>query len=1119
MKVQKAKNLLSVGFAAVAQLVAAAVLCPCFGAEQRFPVEPMTMYRAAEAADVQFYDRDGRALFAGAYRQARLVTAPEEAVEANVKLEPVTVEWKGEPIDDPAFWCETSKVVENTGDHLKVGRSGYALSIYVPVVYDFKCTPDPADTRKGVHGECMNRIWYDRDLREIAMNNSRHLETYMAPTNAAYVRFLIPWSKYDNFTACRLVPSRFYTTHPLCLKKGERFADLFKGETFDWHPGEIVLAADPDCRERYAAAELVREVKTVTGRRLPVVSAPTKGAKFHIFVGPGFARRDGILKPGSKAEAKLKGTDGYAIMRKGESLYCFGDTGRGTILACMNLLKDVTDLYWWRPNRTCGMNFTPAKEIAFLVEKGRASTPVFAHRSFTYGGNPCSPEYDDWAVRHDFFRGYHAPVIFAAQHYHAKSHGFYAQIGDSFLGLVFNHGAEAKEEWWPVLNKTRQVGTNVGQPCYSNPEVVAETVRSVNKILDDPPEEWDSFCFDYSDSWNCCECAECQKPIPLPQGGVQECKHVLATKDPHFRSTRTYLVANEVAKAVTARYPEKPVTMLAYIYTAPKPAVKLHPAIRVKYATYDTTTMRFPTKEQDRPIMYAPEGWAQRTEAWCREEPQALGMYEYYFTASPAMFAEAAATNLQQMAACGGTYSVHSQTQWDDNGKSGESFGRNCQMWDVNAMDQVLIAQLFWNPYQDVDALRSEFLRRVYGKGAADMEEYYRIFRKRWFDRSFKTWMNCHTPPADVYTQFIILPKIEQKLAACIERAMKRTTSTAAKAHLARKLQTLRDLRAATGRVDIPFVPEMAQEYKSATSPQWNRAWTLENFRDALPDPSDPEQMTCNLVRTPPALSKTKTRVDFACDKRYLYWRVTPDKAGGYTEFVFTRGRPAKFHRFFTSGKGGVETGRIPMAAIRETPTNVITYVVRRYNAKGECSFGRSAENKTRGFPGENHRSFSTLDPEAESVFDASDDRTLGLRTKPPMTFPDPELEDHPLLKAFAFSGRNDGGQALRRVRGVPAYDTGYGSGFLHALPAKPGEAFVVTGDRWRYGGFAPVTAWFFDAKGARIRDSSLPWEEACKDGPFTFRFTCPDGTASVKIMIYDSYVTRIDFRKDDSQP
>ena len=52
-------------------------------------------------------------------------------------------------------------------------------------------------------------------------------------------------------------------------------------------------------------------------------------------------------------------------------------------------------------------------------------------------------------------------------------------------------------------------------------------------------------------------------------------------------------------------------------------------------------------------------------------------------------------------------------------------------------------------------------------------------------------------------------------------------------------------------------------------------------------------------------------------------------------------------------------------------------------------------------------------------------------------------------------------------------------------------------------------------AKGAKIRDSSLPWEEACKDGPFTFRFTCPDGTASVKIMIYDSYVTKIDFRKE----
>lgn len=1074
-------------------------------AGMRFPVEQMTLYRAEKPTDLRFFDAAGRSLYPGVYTSASLVAAPLGAVSADVELKPAEFGPQGCPIDDPAFWCERSLVEENTGDHLRVKPCGYAVSIFVPAIYDYRATPDPADTRKGVHSECMHRIWYDGDLREIAMNNSRHLGTSQAPTNAVYVRFLIPHSDFDNFKEQRLVRAWFNDRHPLQPRKGVKDSDLFALRPVSaFHPGEIVLDPSPDCREIFAAAELVREVKTITGKPLPIVAAPTENAAFHVWIGSRAAERAGLL---AELAGKLADSDGYAIRRRSNDIYCFGATPRGTILACVRLLEEVSDFYWWRPNRDRGLNFTPRETLDFASAGDVDDKPVFKHRSFTFGGNPCVPDYDDWAVRHYFFRGYHPGRVFTPQLYHAKSHGFYAEIGESFLPLAMK-GNEAHTNWWPMINGKRQVGTTDGQPCYSNPDVVKATVAGVNRILDEAPEEWDQFRFDYSDSWLCCECPECLKPIRLPDGRLLECRDILATKDTHFRSTRTYMVANEVAKAVTARFPGKPTTMLAYVYTAPKPEVRLHPSIRVGYATYDTSTMRFPTKEQSRPVLYAPEGWAARTQRWCAEEPRALGMYEYYFTASPAMFAEAAATNLQQMADCGGTYSVHSQTQYDNVHKSAESFGRNEQMWDMNAMDQVLIARLFWNPHQDVDALRAEFLQRVYGKGAADMAEYYRIFREKWFDRSYATWMNCHTPPPTVYTDYIIRPKIERKLYDCVERAMGNTDSPAARRHLKAKLQTLKDLRAATGRVDIPNVPELAGAWRDPTSPQWNRAYTIEGFRDALPDPGDLDQATCDLVRTPPALSKTKTRVDFACDRKYLYWRVKPDGRGGYVELRFMKGEPSKRHSFYCA-TNGVETGRIPMAAIRATPTNEISYIIRRFDANGVCSFGRSAENRTRAFPGEDWRSFSTLVPEAESELDAGE-AGLGLNAKPPMSFADPELEDHPLRKMFAHAGRGGGGQAMRRVRGVPVYDTGYGAGFTKSVEAKPGDAFVVTGDRWRYGGFAAVDAWFFDADGKKIRVLGMDYEAVRKDGPFSFAFTCPDGTAHFKVIIYDSYVKEL---------
>ena len=1084
--------------------------------DARFPVDQMTLYRSERPADIQFYDADGRALFPGAYRQARLVTAPRGAVSANVRLTPAAFGPAGCPIDDPAFWCERSLVAENTGAHLRVRPHGYALSIFVPATYDYKATADASDSRKGFRTDCMNRIWYDGDLRELAMNFSTHLSTWNAPTNAVYVRFLVPHSAFDHFSEQRLVRAGFRKGHPLEDVKGRRNADFFARASGAAHPGEIVLDPEPDCRETYAAAELVREVKAITGKALPIVAVPTDGAAFRIWIGRRAAERAGFFKGlffgASSLAEKLSGSDGYAIRRQKRDVYAFGATPRGTILACVKLLEQVSDIYWWRPKRACGVNFTPQETLDFVAVRDADDKPFFCRRSFTYGGGPCQPEYDDWAVRHGFFRQYNASPVFTAALYHAKSHGFYCDLGASFLPLA-TRGYESRTNFWPMINGQRKVGTDIGQPCYSNPEVVTATVANVNRMLDEPPEEWDSFCFDYSDSWLCCECPECLKPIRLPDGRVQACKSMLADKDPHFRSTRTYLVANEVAKTVAARFPEKPVTMLAYIYTAPKPEVKLHPSLRVYYATYDTTTMRFPTKEQTAPVLYAPEGWAQRTQKWCDEEPQALGMYEYFFTAAPAMFAEAAATNLQQMADCGATYAVHSQTQWDIPSKSAESFGRDEQMWDVNAMDQVLVASLFWNPYQDVDRLRAEFLRRVYGAGAPDMAEYYRIFRQKWFDRSYRVWMNCHTPPPTVYADFIVKPRIEKALFACLERALAKTEWPAARRHLALKIETLRELRRATGRTDLPFVPELAKEWRDASSPQWNRAYTLTDFRDALPDPADPVQMTCDLVRTPPALSKTKTRVDFACDRRYLYWRATPDDRGGYVELRFMKGRPVRFHSFF-GATNGTETGRIPMAAIRETPTNAVSYVVRRLDANGNCSFGRAAENRTRAYPGDGWRSFSTLDPEVASVFAPDDDATAGQKARPPMAFADPELAGHPLRRAFMFADRGGGGQAMRRVRGVPVYDTGYGSGFAHVGEAKPGDVFRVSGDRWRYGGFAPVTMWFYDAKGAKIRDSGMKWEDTKKDGPFSFEVACPDGTARCSLMIYDSYVKELKVEK-----
>ena len=929
-----------------------------------FAVEPMTIYRAEKPCDVQFYDAQGRAVYPGSFRNARLVAAPAEAARANVKLEKVAVTDAGVPIDDPAFWIERSLVELNTGDHLRVKPRGYALSPFLPATVEFKCTPDPKDPRKKFHTECMHRIWYDRDLNELSITMSRHLGTTHCPTNATYVRFLIPWSQYDNFTAARLVPATFGKDHP--LRTG------FPRETAAEHPGEIVLAADCDLRERYAAVSLRRKIRTVTGRRIPIVTVPDASAAFRIFLGAKAA--------GGRMPKELAGTDGYAVRADGRDVYAFGASPRGTIYATARLMELAADYTAWRPNRACGVRFRPCETIDFASVAAATSVPRFKIRTWSYGGG-MNADFDEYVMQNYAARIYSLSKAVTGFDYHMKERGGYCRMGKDFLSLATS-GKDVPDEFYPEVGGKRLVGTGEGQPCYSNPEVVKATVAEATRMmLEEAPEEMDFFDFAYSDSWRVCDCANCLKPIRLPDGTEQACTDKDPRKDPFFRSTRTYMVANEVAKAVRAIRPGMKTDVSAYVYDAPLPRVKLDPGIITHFAAYDTAAMNFPILDHRRGVLYCPESWGARWEKWLKEEPQACGLYGYYFTASLGLYAEPAAADLRALAASGATWRVHSQTQWDDAGKSQETFGRNEQMWDTNAMEHWIISRLMWDPSQDVAALRREFLRRVYGKGAEALAKWYAEFAKKWFDMEYSRGINCHVPAQDAYLRYVKRTNLEASLFSAIKEAEKRAPSDAVRRHLGKMRTTLEEIAAATGRDTLPFSSGLDGVWRDASSPLWNGAFRVPSMRKTL--------VTGGPTN---AFDEVKTEVDLAMDAKWLYFRVHAegaDPANGVdrVELRFLRGDGKRLSfeigadgrcedalNLNPTWESGWETaqgvGRIPLAAIRKGGKDEIHYVVIRHYADGSQSFGRALANQEGGQPGARDNSFSHLVADPTEVGD-----------------------------------------------------------------------------------------------------------------------------------------------------
>ncbi len=942
-------------------LTAAAAVCCISAALSAADAKPFRLYKNPSLSPLQFRDSAGRALYFGKYDGHKLVSSP--AGTASVDANDL------EEVDEvmaltPDFWVEQSKVLQNLGTDLALAPYGYAVSIYIPVHYDFISRhPEEAKSlpQDSFYWSVPRRIWYDRDMNYIRIEGKK-------PENAAFYRIVCPYGPANRHMAIR----------------PNKQAPPKAAESRKQHPGEIVLNPKADLRERYAATELSRMIGMITETSgVPIVAEPSKDAAFRIHIGPS---SDFVKQNFAEDLKALAGKDGFALRKKGNDIAAFGATSRGTIHAMVRLLERNTDFIWFRPDVRYGFSYTKKDVLTFDTADER-SVPAFPLRTWGGPGNNDFGNCHRWYTFNYTNLGYHVGNgIFSVWNYRSKELGQFCTIGKNFMTLPFM--IEDKPEHYPLVNGVRRYKDRIGQPCFTNPEVVQNSIKALSILLEEIPEELDFFSYDYSDSWVCCECDNCMAPIALPDGNTLKAKSISAQADPWFRSTRTFMMGNMIAEEVNRLRPGLPTQMLAYIYTSANPAVKLNPNLKVLFASYDTGNMRFPLHDQMTRDWYgyAPESWGLRFKKWIEENPASAGIYEYFFTASPAMFADAFAENLRDMVKGNAGWRIYSQSQGDDSNKSIESFGTNAMMWDTNAMDQWIISRLMWDPGQKVEDLRADFLKRVYQNAEPEMTEYYQLFGKKWLDKNCGIFINCHTWASNVYYDFIQKPKIENDLFRLMNQAAEKTTSPAAKTHLERKMTALKTMKEASGRVELPVVDELASDWKDFSSPHWNRA--VENSRFHLPLNKDWEKN----------LSKAQTKIQTACNAEYLFFRITTDSKskvrprtkenpGMRTDTVelrFKYGRD-RTRSFIICGDGSYAdyenwnytwnskwnvnivkqkdgwgaVGRIPIQTVREKPESEVKYLYLRTAPDGEFSFSRSDKNRTLTYPGDHSGTFS----------------------------------------------------------------------------------------------------------------------------------------------------------------
>lgn len=903
------------------------LVSPNFAAPQK--VEPNTAYRLTFNAEgdvegarwaVHLRNKDGNLPYDGALENGwqklkngqksytHLFYTPADAATfdlsvvppaKNVKISDVRLE-KEEPesgalllngdlsVKNQSGWSETYNTVITEEDGqpiLHVQQNGYAFTDYLPVIAGQKYTI--RDKRLNGYGPVVRGYdelyYYTGTLPKI-----KHTQ-FVVPEGVSYVRleYKTTHEHLENLRTTRIVSA------DIQIDKSEDSASPEKTPGNVWSEDwEIVLAANSDAREVLAARELQHWTKSITGKAPALLAEPSKAKTRKIFVG---SSRANLFADDLK---KLKGTDGFAIRTRDNNIYVFSDNPRGTLYGVYALLERNTDIIWPRPNPDFEAIFTKTPRIDF-ADADVLSIPVFKDRFISKAG---TGNFREWQGRN----GLNSPhTLHTGNSYFAWQRGAQLGYGGSYHTWLSRGGALSDEKVLPLVDGKRDK-SRWRQPCYTyhgTAEGIAAGIRKALQAL--PGMEMEYLHTTISDNWSVCGDPGCLAPILLPNGQKLETTTTDSGKNPLFFSTRNFMMLNKVAENLKKDYPNIKINTHAYIFTAEPPAVPIDSAIIAEYAAYPTQNVRYPILDGQGQNLgnYTKDMWKRRFEGWGKIKAGELGTFGYYYPDGFNAVADTAAADFRALA---NFKAVEAHTEGFPS-----TDGEKLTAWDADGIEKWVIAKLMWDPSQDPEALRKEYIRRVYHGAEKEMTEFYGLIRKAWHEAPENVFINCHTSRSAVYQQIIVDQGIENNLSQLLSKAEKTASTPQSKKLVQRHIAYFGNLGATLGRIPVPHVPEAADEWRDLSSPHWEKASVVEDFMKV--------QSSQRYAKKTPADYPTTVRVMH--DNKNLYVRfdgrdgnmarqVVPNKPAGEVfpngdRFeLLLRSSPRQYY-YFAMGPGG----------------------------------------------------------------------------------------------------------------------------------------------------------------------------------------------------------------------
>ncbi|MBP5639060.1 MAG: DUF4838 domain-containing protein [Victivallales bacterium] len=501
---------------------------------------------------------------------------------------------------------------------------------------------------------------------------------------------------------------------------------------------EIVIAEGADQVVQYAGKEFQKWIKEISGAVLPIVSTPGNADnQLLLAVNP-----DGYP---DDLQA-LKENDGYAVRTRGNAVTLFGSRPKGVLNGVYRLLYRNTDIIWARPNPVFGTCFTPSSNVVFL-HTDYLDVPTMVVRGWHSG---LDMDMENWQIANgsnwtSFSMG-HADEC-AAKGLVSEYGG-----GHNLCGLYMREEKYYADhpEYYSLRNGRRMKPSDARhstQLCFTNPQMTQAFLKELDEHIKNHPT-FDMYRVLIEDNYELCECDECLKPILLADGTL------LMSDDKTFRSTQFYLWLNVIAKHVKETC-GKGVFTYAYFFTEIPPKCAVEDNIHVCYCPIYKNSKLGITASGNQKVKTMLDDWLKLTKniTWrdyyglCRPFPRPI---------------DTVAAEDLRYCLDHGVIRTYTEMYSDMRGVKSDS-------WDVNSMYFWILAQLVWNPRQDVNALRSEFLERVYGAAAKDVAEFYSIVEKSW--NTLPGVSKWNDKPRGNWQYYVVRPKLGDACKAAIARA------------------------------------------------------------------------------------------------------------------------------------------------------------------------------------------------------------------------------------------------------------------------------------------------------------------------------------------------------------